>query len=120
MGFMPFFGLLPVILIGAGAYLVFRHGRRGNYGDRRSLEKGQDRRTRRAGPAPGRPRPGNLYRLAKEHEGVLTVSDVVVAFGVDPSDAEAALEAITDGRLVQMEVGDGGSIVYRFTEIAGR
>ncbi|MFP4703980.1 MAG: hypothetical protein ACLFMV_04155 [Spirochaetaceae bacterium] len=48
------------------------------------------------------------------------MSDVVVAFGVDLSDAEAALEAITDGRLVQMEVGDGGSIVYRFTEIAGR
>lgn len=122
MGFMPFFGLLPFILLGGVAYLVFRHRRHGNDGDGRRLEEEQKqyRGKRQEADADAAPRAGDLYRLAKQHDGLLTVSNVVVAFGVDPSRAEAALEAITDGRLVQMEVGEDGRIVYRFTEIVSR
>ncbi len=114
MGFMPFSGLIPIILIGGAIYLFFRHRRHLDHdadGDR-----GRGDRISRGG---GRPRASELYRLAHKHGGTLTVSEVVVELGVEPKDAEASLEAITDGRRVQMEVGTDGGVFYRFVEIAG-
>ena len=113
MGFMPFFGLVPFILVGGAIYLLFRYRHRINH-DAGGRGNG-DRLARRS----GRPRASELYRLAHSHGGALTVSDVVVELGVEPKDAEASLEAITDGQRVQMEVGTDGGVFYRFVEIAG-
>lgn len=116
MGFMPFFGLIPILLVGGGLYLFFRNYHRGrDVGDDRRLET-----DRRPADSRGRPRASDLYRLAHKHGGVLTVSDVVVALDADPAEAESALESITDGQRVQMEVDAEGRVTYRFVEIAGR
>jgi hypothetical protein len=119
MGFMPFFGLLPFILVGGAIYLYFRTRRHIN--DSRSEKEygsdyprgGSGRVTDRS----GRPKASELYRLAHNHGGTLTVSDVVVELGVEPAEAEAALESITDGQRVQMEVSPEGRVTYRFVEI---
>lgn len=59
----------------------------------------------------------SLYRLAKQHRGRLTVSDVVIAAGTSTSAAERALDSIADGNRVTVEITDHGSIEYEFAEL---
>jgi len=58
-----------------------------------------------------------IYRMAKEHGGRLTVSDVVVATGLTPKESEKTLNELTDGSRVSMEVTDRGTVVYEFLEL---
>lgn len=103
MGF-PLFGLLPVILIGAGIYGIIRL--------RQNKTTHDDRRV---GPGRGIPAP-EIYRLAKRNGGVLTVSDVVSELNFDPKEAEAHLDDLTDGHRVDMHVDDDGVVRYVFRE----
>lgn len=58
-----------------------------------------------------------IYRLAKKQRGRLTVSDVVIAAGTSPSDAERVLDGMADGIRVTIEVTENGSVVYEFGEL---
>jgi hypothetical protein len=101
---LPLFGLLPLILLGGGIYILYR---------RRSASNGENRRlpSGRTVAAP------QIFRLAKRHGGILTVSDVVSELGIDPGEAEQLLEGLTDGQRVDMQVDDRGIIRYVFREL---
>ncbi len=58
-----------------------------------------------------------LYRLAKQHRGRLTVSEVVINLGISVEQAERILQSMTDGLRVRMEVTDSGAVVYDFPEL---
>ena len=58
-----------------------------------------------------------IFRLAQDHGGRLTVSDVVVSTGMTAARAEEALQRLTDGVRVRMEVKDSGRVVYEFVEL---
>jgi len=104
MGF-PLFGLVPLILIGGGIYLLVRLRRNTGVHDHR--DAGASRHL----SAP------EIYRLAKEHDGVLTVSDVVSELNFDPKEAQAHLDDLTDGERVDMHVDDDGIVRYVFREL---
>ncbi len=112
MGF-PFLGLLPLILLGVGFYFLNR-----------------GRETRHPSPSPRQDRPGSnhpsarqtsnkaeMFRIAKEHGGVLTVSDVVAEIGVDPQEAESLLDSLADGNRVVLDVDNNGVVTYTFREL---
>ncbi|HUX51804.1 MAG TPA: hypothetical protein VMW73_13490 [Spirochaetia bacterium] len=61
-----------------------------------------------------------IYRLAQDHGGRLTVSELVVGFGISGAQAEATMQTLTDGARVRMEVSDTGVVWYEFTEILSR
>jgi Mn-dependent DtxR family transcriptional regulator len=58
-----------------------------------------------------------IYRLAKRYDGVLTVSDVVSELDIEPGEAEALLQRLTDGQRVDMDVDHDGVIRYVFREL---
>jgi hypothetical protein len=111
MGF-PLFGLIPLILIGGGLYILLR--RRGTFDGSRNAgipPRGNGNISGRAGASAP-----EIFRLAKRYDGVLTVSDVVSELGVDPQEAEGTLEGLTDGQRVDMQVDRDGVIRYVFRE----
>jgi hypothetical protein len=114
MGF-PLFGLVPLILIGGGLYILLR--RRGVFDGSRNAGISP----RGNGGISGRPGASapEIFRLAKRYDGVLTVSDVVSELGVDPQEAEGILEGLTDGQRVDMQVDRDGVIRYVFREFMG-
>ena len=59
----------------------------------------------------------DIYRLAAKRNGKITVSDVVMEFGIEARRAEKVLESMSDGRRVQMEVDDNGMVFYTFPEL---
>ncbi len=58
-----------------------------------------------------------VFRLAESKGGSLTVSDLVVAAGVEVAKAERILDDISDGVRVRMTVTDEGIVRYEFPEI---
>ena len=62
----------------------------------------------------------DLFRLAKEMHGTLTVSDVVIATGATLQESEKYMESMVDGTHIVMDVESNGGIVYRFPEIVDR
>lgn len=58
-----------------------------------------------------------VFRLAREHDGVLTVSDVVVETGLSPGEVSDRLQSLVDGEHVTMDVTDRGSMRYEFPEL---
>ncbi|MEX2445250.1 MAG: hypothetical protein WD492_16755 [Alkalispirochaeta sp.] len=101
---LPFFGVLPLILIGGGIYVLIR------------LRQNRTTRDDRGVGAPrGTPAP-EIFRLAKRKGGILTVSDVVSELNFDPKEAEAHLDGLTDGQRVDMHVDDDGVVRYVFRE----
>lgn len=113
MGF-SLFGLLPLMLLGAGLYVLLR---------KRGILDGSRRENRitredRNLPVTRRPSAPEVFRLAKRYAGVLTVSDVVSELGIDPKEAEKLLEGLTDGQRVDMEVDRDGVPRYVFREFA--
>jgi hypothetical protein len=58
-----------------------------------------------------------VLRLAREHDGRLTVTEVATALGWPMRRAERVLESLEDGLRVNSEVTDEGVIVYEFLEL---
>ena len=107
-------GLVPLVLLGSGIYLLVRRLR----GDHRpELDSSTERR--RSGKLPTEAAPtARVFRLAKRYGGVLTVSDVVTELGIDPEDAEKLLDSVTDGNRVDINVDNDGVVRYVFSELA--
>lgn len=59
----------------------------------------------------------DIFRLAKQYKGRITVSDVVTNLSIDPVKAEKILESLTDGLHVQIEVEENGVLYYIFPEL---
>lgn len=113
MGFMfPGFFLIFLVAIVAAAILFGVNGIRKRQGKRR-YGKGESRMTDR------RPIQQRIMRLALDHGGVLTVTDVVLATGISMKQAEQTLNEMVDGFRVKMEVTDSGIVHYEFTELIG-
>jgi len=111
MGF-PLLGLLSLFLLGGGLYILLR--RIGTFdGSRREGIHSRGNRTLSGAKSASAP---EIFRLAKRYDGVLTVSDVVSELGIDPKEAEALLEGLTDGQRVDMQVDDDGVVRYVFRE----
>ena len=109
MGF-PFLGLLVLILLGGGLFILLRKD--GPFRlSRRHQNQGAGLPGARRAAAP------EIFRLAKRHAGVLTVSDVVSELGIDPAEAEELLQGLTDGQRVDMEVSPDGVVRYVFREL---
>ena len=65
-------------------------------------------------------REGEIFRLADEMKGRLTVSDIVIATNLNLKEAERVIDSMVDGTHVTMEVKDNGRVVYEFPEIIAR
>ena len=63
---------------------------------------------------------GEIFRLADEMKGRLTLSDIVIATNLSLKEAEGVINSMVDGTHVTMEVRDNGRIVYEFPEIIAR
>ena len=114
MGF-PFLGLLPMVLLGAGLFIVVRK----IVSDHRSgHENSAPRKDNNRRAATLTPPTVEVFRLAKRHGGVITVSDVVSELGIDPKEAEKLLDGVTDGLRVEMDVDSNGVMRYTFREFS--
>ena len=65
-------------------------------------------------------REGEIFRLADEMRGRLTLSDVVIATNLNLKEAERVIDSMVDGIHVTMEVSDSGRVVYEFPEIIAK
>jgi hypothetical protein len=65
-------------------------------------------------------REGEIFRLADEMKGRLTLSDVVIATNLNLKEAERVIDSMVDGMHVTMEVSDNGRVVYEFPEIIAK
>ncbi len=63
---------------------------------------------------------GEIFRLADEMKGRLTLSDIVIATNLSIKDAESLIESMVDGIHITMEVKDSGRVVYEFPEIIAK
>jgi Tfp pilus assembly protein PilN len=61
-----------------------------------------------------------VIELAVDHQGVLTVTDVVADLGYPIDWAEHVLKSLEDGVRVSASVTDDGIIVYEFREVMHR
>lgn len=58
-----------------------------------------------------------IVALAQRHQGRINVAQVAATLGCDFKDAEALLDAMIDGRHVDVEVTDDGRLVYVFPDL---
>ncbi len=111
MGMMGGFGLLwiliPVVL-GIAVVSVLRNR------EKKRIDPSESRRELRQGSDA---LDQTIFRLARRHNGRLTVSDVVVESRLSVREAEAALNDLVDGTHVTMEITENGSVVYEFPEL---
>jgi hypothetical protein len=63
---------------------------------------------------------GEIFRLADEMRGRLTLSDIVIATNLSLKQAEEVIDSMVDGIHVTMEVKDSGRVVYEFPEIIAK
>lgn len=61
-----------------------------------------------------------IFKLAYQRKGRLTVSDVVIETGLGIDEAERLIQGMVDNARVRMEVNDRGLVVYEFPEILSR
>ena len=61
-----------------------------------------------------------IFRLADEMKGRLTLSDIVIATNLSLKQAEEVIDSMVDGIHVTMEVKDSGRVVYEFPEIIAK
>lgn len=119
-GFM-FGPLIPILLLAGALYVgwkLYNHRAWSGRTERTSENDGrQNRDGSRSAPQIEAPTAADLYRLAQRHAGKLTVSNVVVELGVDPTVAEQSLQACSDEIRVRMDVQDDGRVIYHFLEL---
>jgi len=117
---LPFFGVIPLVLFAGGIVLLVRWFRRDGGSGRGGLgTRHGDAYTNLDGrfASRGRSSVQELFRLARRHRGVLTVSDVVSELGLEPQDAERLLDEVADGTRVDIEVEQDGVVRYVFREL---
>lgn len=112
MGF-PFIGLITLLILGVGTYYVIRRLGADHNGSSFGHRTGGSIVQR----IPGAPREAEVYRLAKQHNGVLTVSEVVARLGLDLQEAERLLDNLVAGQRVLMDVDQRGLVTYTFREL---
>jgi hypothetical protein len=61
-----------------------------------------------------------IFKLADEMKGRITLSDIVIATNLNLREAEGVIESMVDGTHVTMEVKDSGRVVYEFPEIIAK
>lgn len=120
MGTVGIFSLLiPLLLIGGAGVLVavlLRNRRRGIEDlDQREIES--NRGMVGEGAAGQRSFAQTIFHLARQHGGVLTISDVVMETGLAPGEAESRMNELVDGTRVTMEVTESGGVRYEFPEL---
>ncbi len=107
--------LIPLAVVGGGLVMarLLRHRSDGR------LDRDESGRLTpgESGKAGGGSFARDVFRLARRHEGVLTVSDVVVETGLEPRQAEQRMNDLVDGERVTMEVTDDGRVRYEFPEM---
>lgn len=112
--------LIPILLLAGALYVgwrLFSHQHRHDRTDQPSATNRQNRGSSSSTPQIEAPSAAEVYRLAQRHGGKLTVSNVVVELGVDPTVAEQALQACSDEIRVRMDVQDDGRVIYHFLEL---
>lgn len=107
LGMVWFF--LPLLLLWGIGSAVEQGLSRGARSRRVSARSGRDERATHE---------VEIFRLAKRLGGRVTVSDVVVATGLAPKEAESMLGSMADGVRVHMEVSDRGGVYYEFSELS--
>lgn len=112
MGF-PFIGLITLLILGVGTYYVIRRLGADHNGSSFGHRNGGSGAQR----IHGAPREAEVYRLAKQHNGVLTVSEVVARLGLDLQEAERLLDNLVAGQRVLMDVDQRGLVTYTFREL---
>jgi hypothetical protein len=65
-------------------------------------------------------RESEIFKLADEMKGRITLSDVVIATNLNLKEAERLIESMVDGTHVTMEVSDNGRVIYEFPEIIAK
>ena len=58
-----------------------------------------------------------ILMLAQRHQGRLTVAQVAASLGWDFKEAEASLDAMVDGRHVEVELTNEGRLLYLFPDL---
>jgi hypothetical protein len=58
-----------------------------------------------------------LLRLARTRHGRLTATEAAAEVGLTAAEAETILKGLAEGGFVELEVSDGGVLIYRFPEI---
>jgi len=58
-----------------------------------------------------------IFKLAKQNDGKLTVTDVVLETGLSVRQSEETLNSLVDSYRVRMDVDVSGIITYEFSEL---
>lgn len=58
-----------------------------------------------------------MLRLAKEHQGRITIVEAVAALGITPDEAKEALDGLALRSIAEHEITDSGVIVYVFHDV---
>ena len=98
---------LTVVLPAAGALLLAR----GHYAERSRLSGRRAALTRQATES-------ELLRLAQSRGGKLMAAEAAMAMHLSEDTAREALDAMVTGGRAELEVTDGGNLVYSFPALA--
>ena len=58
-----------------------------------------------------------IFEIANQNKGRLTVTDVVLGTALSLRQAEEALNSMADGYRIWMNVRDSGMVIYEFAEL---
>jgi hypothetical protein len=58
-----------------------------------------------------------VLRIAKSHDGKLTIVEIVSELAITPDEAKAAVDSLVRQQLADIEVTDSGVLVYAFHDI---
>jgi hypothetical protein len=112
MGSMIWGGGLLVFGIGITILLLALFGGAKFFGKLRSTKN--DRNTPEKVPSSVQQQ---IFKLAKQNDGKLTVTEVVLETGLSVRQSEEALNILVDGYRVRMDVDVSGMITYEFSEL---
>ncbi len=108
--FFPFMMIVPLFFIAAAAIVLMRV-----FGNTRLSGTG----TRNARNLPADDIDAQIFRAAKKQRGRLTISDLIIETGWSAKEAQGALERLSDGVHVRMNVLESGSIEFVFPDLIG-
>ncbi|TVR91547.1 MAG: hypothetical protein EA428_05470 [Spirochaetaceae bacterium] len=104
--FFPWMMVVPLFFIAAGALVLLRVFGRPMLSGSKNTNNGMPDDI-----------DAQVFRAAKKQGGRLTISDLVIETGWSAKEAEGALERLTNGNHVRMNVSDVGSIEFEFPDL---